>query len=79
MMLSASLPNLLTNAAMIWLSPLENHPFSVDALIFGRDEIEPFEPRPEPIPARADPRGRGADPHRRIVVPRDVRMGRESS
>jgi uncharacterized membrane protein YphA (DoxX/SURF4 family) len=40
-MLSTSLPNLLTNAAMIWLSPLENNPFSVDALIFGREEIEP--------------------------------------
>ena len=46
-----SLPSLLTNAAMIWLSPLENNPYSVDALIFGRNEMEPAWPRPEPIPA----------------------------
>jgi hypothetical protein len=57
MMMMTSLPNLLTNAAMIWLSPLENNPFSVDALIFGRNEIEPGSfptptprPTPEPIP-----------------------------
>jgi hypothetical protein len=50
MLMMTSLPNLLTNAAMIWLSPLENNPVSVDALIFGRNEIEPIEPMPEPIP-----------------------------
>jgi hypothetical protein len=49
MMMATSLPNLLTNAAMIWLSPLENNPYSVDALIFGRNEMEPTWPRPEPI------------------------------
>jgi hypothetical protein len=55
MMMSSSLPNLLTNAALVWLSPLENNPYSVDALIFGRNEIEPFEPRPEPIPQAPEP------------------------
>ncbi len=55
MMMSSSLPNLLTNAAMIWLSPLENNPFSVDALIFGRNELEPIDPRPEPIPEAPEP------------------------
>jgi hypothetical protein len=53
MMLSTNLPALLTNAAMIWLSPLENNPVSVDALIFGRNEIEPIAPMPEPIPEPA--------------------------
>jgi len=48
------LPNLVANAAMIWLSPLENNPFSVDTLIFGRNEIEPVEPRMEISPA-SDP------------------------
>ena len=51
MMLSMSLPNLLPHAAMIWLSPLENHPYSVDALIFGRNELEPAAPSPAPTPA----------------------------
>jgi uncharacterized membrane protein YphA (DoxX/SURF4 family) len=51
MMMTMSLPNLLTNAAMIWLSPLENNPISVDALIFGRNEMEPESfPTPAPIP-----------------------------
>jgi uncharacterized membrane protein YphA (DoxX/SURF4 family) len=51
MMMTMSLPNILTNAAMIWLSPLENNPISVDALIFGRNEIEPESfPTPVPIP-----------------------------
>ena len=48
MMMSMSLPNLLVHSAMIWLSPMENHPYSVDALIFGRNELEPPEPRQEP-------------------------------
>lgn len=38
--------NLLTNATLIWLSPLENNPFSVDAMIFGREEIEPSSREP---------------------------------
>ena len=48
MMMSMSLPNLLVYATMIWLSPLENHPYSVDALIFARNELEPAPPRLEP-------------------------------
>jgi hypothetical protein len=51
MLMSMTLPNLLTNAAMIWLSPLENHPYSVDALIFGRNEMEPPAFPPGPIQA----------------------------
>ena len=51
MMMSMSLPNLLTNAAMIWLSPIENNPYSVDALIFGRNEMEPDAPAPATLPA----------------------------
>jgi uncharacterized membrane protein YphA (DoxX/SURF4 family) len=41
MMGLAGVSNLLPNAALIWLSPLENNPYSVDAMIFGRNEIEP--------------------------------------
>ena len=55
MMLSTSLPNLLTNAAMIWLSPLENNPYSIDALIFGREEMEPVAPRPGPFAGPSEP------------------------
>jgi hypothetical protein len=51
MMLSMSLPNLLVHATMIWLSPMENHPYSIDALIFARNELEPTMPRPEPAQA----------------------------
>lgn len=59
MMTSIHLPNLLTNVATIWLSPLENHPYSIDALIFGRNELETEsfptpnrgpEPAPDPGP-----------------------------
>ena len=40
-------------AALIWLSPLENHPYSVDALIFGQNAIAPppEATTPEPAPA----------------------------
>jgi uncharacterized membrane protein YphA (DoxX/SURF4 family) len=57
MMMAMSLPNMIPMAALIWLSPLENHPHSIDALIFGRNEMETFA-RPEfspsttPEPAR---------------------------
>ena len=62
MMMSMLLPSLIPQAALIWFSPLENHPYSIDALIFGRNEIEmspehsspapggSFEPQPEPEP-----------------------------
>ena len=50
MMMTMTLPNLLVHATMIWLSPLENHPYSVDALIFARNELEPAPPRPELMP-----------------------------
>ncbi len=60
MMTSIHLPNLLTNVATIWLSPLENHPYSIDALIFGRNEMEPAHfptPNrgPEPAPDLGPP------------------------
>jgi hypothetical protein len=51
MMMSMSLPNLLVYATMIWLSPMENHPYSIDALIFAKNELEPSMPRPEPAQA----------------------------
>ncbi len=41
------LPSLMPLIALIWLSPLENHPVSVDALIFNRVAPEPFSP---PVP-----------------------------
>jgi hypothetical protein len=59
MMVSMSLPTLLTQAALIWLSPLENHPYSIDTLIFGRNEIEP--PPPAPEPSTASPAGPGEE------------------
>ncbi|WP_435009968.1 DoxX family membrane protein [Tundrisphaera lichenicola] len=34
--MSSFLPGLIPNLVLIWLSPLENHPYSVDALIFNR-------------------------------------------
>lgn len=55
MMMGMGASNLLANAALIWLSPLENNPFSVDALIFGRNEIEPVEPMPARIPEAPEP------------------------
>ncbi len=51
-MMTTNLPTLLTQAALIWLSPLENHPYSVDALIFGRNEMEPAPPAE--VPARPE-------------------------
>ena len=57
MMLSMSLPSLLAQAALIWLSPLENHPYSIDTLIFGRNEIEappPAPPRSPEVPPEAE-------------------------
>jgi len=45
-----SLPGLLTHAALIWLSPLANHPYSIDALIFGRAAPEAFS-MPDPGPS----------------------------
>jgi len=57
------LPGLLANAALIWLSPLENHPYSVDALIFGRAAPEPFQvPRPADEPASPGAPGAGPPP-----------------
>jgi hypothetical protein len=60
MMASMVMISLIPQAALIWFSPLENHPYSIDALIFGRNEIDmaprlssplpggTFEPEPEP-------------------------------
>jgi hypothetical protein len=60
MELSIYLPSLIPQIALIWLSPLENHPYSIDALIFGRGAspivppLRPVEPEPaEPQPAEA--------------------------
>jgi len=60
MMMGGYLPGLLPQVALIWLSPLENHPYSLDSLIFGRVavDIEPPVPEPDPTvggPAIADP------------------------
>jgi hypothetical protein len=44
--LSGYLPSLIPQIALIWLSPLENHPYSVDALIFGRNSVEIVPPSP---------------------------------
>jgi uncharacterized membrane protein YphA (DoxX/SURF4 family) len=46
--MSSYLPGLLPHIALIWLSPLENHPYSVDALIFGRNAPEIVPPSPAP-------------------------------
>ncbi len=57
MVMSMSMVNLIPYAALIWLSPIENHPISVDALIFG----QPREPvifatnRPEVETAELEP------------------------
>lgn len=52
-LMTTFLPNLLTQAALIWLSPLRNHPYSIDTLIFSRNEIESPEPVLAPTPAPA--------------------------
>jgi uncharacterized membrane protein YphA (DoxX/SURF4 family) len=44
--MSSYLPSLIPQIALIWLSPLENHPYSIDALIFGRNAIEIVPPAP---------------------------------
>ena len=50
--MSGYLPSLIPQIALIWLSPLENHPYSIDALIFGRTAtpiVPPLRPvAPEP-------------------------------
>ncbi len=51
LMMTTGLTGLLPQAALIWLSPLENHPYSIDALIYGRKAM----PAPEASPAWADP------------------------
>jgi hypothetical protein len=48
--MSNYLPSLIPQIALIWLSPLENHPYSIDALIFGRNPVEIVPPSP-PAPA----------------------------
>ena len=44
--MSSYLPSLVPQIALIWLSPLENHPYSIDALIFGRYRAPRSSPRP---------------------------------
>jgi len=44
--MSAYLPSLIPQIAMIWLSPLENNPYSLDALIFGREPVSIVPPAP---------------------------------
>jgi hypothetical protein len=68
MMMAMSLPNLIPMAALIWLSPLENHPYSVDALIFGRNEMETFI-RPE-APQSTQP-----EPVREPVLEEPIHIG----
>jgi uncharacterized membrane protein YphA (DoxX/SURF4 family) len=64
---SAGISNLLPYAALIWLSPLENHPISIDALIFGRNEFAPTiapPSRPEvEVRQEASPRSEGTEAH----------------
>ncbi len=51
----ASLPGLLTYSSLIWLSPLANHPFSVDALIFGRATGPELTPPADDEPVTSPP------------------------
>jgi uncharacterized membrane protein YphA (DoxX/SURF4 family) len=44
--MSTYLPSLIPQIALIWLSPLENHPYSIDALIFGRNPVQIVPPTP---------------------------------
>jgi hypothetical protein len=64
---SASISNLLPYAVMIWLSSLENHPISIDALIFGRNEFVPTiapPSRPEvEVRQEASPSSEGTEAH----------------
>jgi uncharacterized membrane protein YphA (DoxX/SURF4 family) len=46
--MSMYLPSLIPQIALIWLSPLENHPYSIDALIFGRNPVEIVPPASAP-------------------------------
>ena len=60
LMMSMLLPGLIPYALMIWLSPLANHPFSVDSLVFGREDVDGPRisgyRRPRPVePATAPP------------------------
>ncbi len=59
MMMADYLPGLIPQVALIWLSPLENHPYSVDALIFGRNAVAIAPPAPDPDPAAI---GEGSHP-----------------
>jgi uncharacterized membrane protein YphA (DoxX/SURF4 family) len=57
--MSGYLPSMIPQIALIWLSPLENHPYSIDALIFGRGAspivppLRPVAPEPAEPPAEA--------------------------
>ena len=62
MIVMASVQNSLNYAALIWLSPLENHPYSVDALIFGKNNVEPTPPTP------VEPGGPSADPESTVHI-----------
>jgi uncharacterized membrane protein YphA (DoxX/SURF4 family) len=50
MILQSNLPQLIPYAALIWFSSVENHPVSIDALIFGRTELVPDEPAQTELP-----------------------------
>jgi uncharacterized membrane protein YphA (DoxX/SURF4 family) len=63
MIMNLSLFTLIAYAALIWFSPLENHPISIDALIFSQNRVgmiqppklavsDPTEVPIEPIPLR---------------------------
>jgi uncharacterized membrane protein YphA (DoxX/SURF4 family) len=52
---SPSLVNLLPYALMIWLSPLDNNPISIDTLIFGRREFRRTIAPPTPRNGQPDP------------------------
>ncbi len=45
------LPSLVPQVLLIWMSPLANHPFSVDALIFGRAPVADPSETPPTVPA----------------------------
>jgi uncharacterized membrane protein YphA (DoxX/SURF4 family) len=53
--MSTYLPAMIPQIALIWLSPVENHPYSVDALIFGRNPVEIVPPAQAPMPVEREP------------------------
>ena len=54
MLVMNAAPSLIAQSLLIWLAPLENHPISIDTLIFGRrsaniPQVAPAESKVEPF------------------------------